>query len=151
MNLETWADGKTVLEDFKYLNQLIQEPEYSSEIKSELLRTMRRHRGLITRGKSKFIILRKIRGRFLYRPKNKPAQIVAKGRSKWIGWFELLREPVKQTAIENTARIIGLLKTDVLCVVEAEDRIGLKRFNDDVLPVYLLWAMEEAERRQESE
>jgi endonuclease/exonuclease/phosphatase family metal-dependent hydrolase len=134
MNLDTWEEGKPVLEDFKRLNELIQESVYSDEIKSELLDVMKRHKGLITDKYSKFIRLRDIRGSFLKVPKGKPAEIVANGRGDWIGWFELEREPVKETATENTARIIGLLDTDVLCVVEAENRISLKRFNEDVLP-----------------
>ena len=135
MNLDTWAEGKPVLEDFKSLNELIQEPAYPDQIKSELVDIMQRHRGLLTRGLSKFIRLRDIRGDFVKTPKNKPAEIVANGRADWIGWFELETEPVKETATENTARIMGLLNADVLSVIEAEDRIGLKRFNEDVLPI----------------
>jgi len=134
LNLDTWAEGKPVLEDFQRLNTLIQEPQYTSAIQAELLAIMKRHKGLLTQGESKFIRLRDIRGQFLSRPKNKPVEIAAAGRADWIGWFELERGPVRETATENTARIIGLLQADVLCVVEAEDRIGLKRFNQDVLP-----------------
>jgi endonuclease/exonuclease/phosphatase family metal-dependent hydrolase len=134
MNLDTWAKGKAILEDFKRLNQLIQKTEYSEKIKAELLKIMKRNRGLITNRKSKYIRLRDIRGRFMKRPKNKPAEIVAGGRGDWIGWFELIKEAVKETATENTGRIIGLLNADVLCVIEAENRIGLKRFSNDVLP-----------------
>lgn len=134
MNLDTWVDGKPVLEDFKRLNELIQEPVYSGEIKSELLDIMKRHKGLLTRGLSKFIRLRGIRGDFLKTPKDKPVEIAANGRGDWIGWFELEREPVKETVTENIARIIDMLDADVLCVVEAEDRISLKHFNKDVLP-----------------
>lgn len=134
MNLDSWAEGKPVLEDFNRLNNLIQEVNYTPAIRAELLEIMKRHRGLISNGLSKFIRLRDIRGRFLARPRNKPAEIAADGRADWIGWFELEREAVKETATLNTARIIGLLGADVLCVVEAENRIGLKRFNEDVLP-----------------
>jgi hypothetical protein len=134
MNLNTWSDGKPVLEDFKRLNELIQESVYSDEIKSDLLDIMKRHKGLLTRRLSKFIRLRSIRGDFLKTRKDGPVEIAANGRGDWIGWFELEREPVKETATENTARIIGLLDADVLCVVEAEDRISLKHFNQDVLP-----------------
>ena len=134
MNLESWADGKVALEDFKRLNELIQEDQYSDGIKSELLEIMKRQKGLLTQGKSKFIQLFDVRGKFLYRPQNKPVEIAAGGRSDWIGWFELIKEPVKQTAIENTARVIGLLNVDILSVIEAEDRTGLKRFNEDILP-----------------
>ena len=135
MNLDTWAEGKPILEDFGRLNGLIQEPAYTDAIKSELLDIMKRHKGLLSTNKeSKYILLRDIRGQLFSKPKNKPAEIVATGRGDWIGWFELVTEPIKETATENTARVIGLLQTDVLCVVEAEDRIMLDRFNQGVLP-----------------
>jgi endonuclease/exonuclease/phosphatase family metal-dependent hydrolase len=107
---------------------------YTDVVQSELLEIMKRHRGLTTQGTSKYLRLRDIRGKLLRKPKNKPVEIAASGRGDWIGWFELEREPVKETATENTARVIGLLNADVLCVVEAENRISLKRFNDDVMP-----------------
>lgn len=132
MNLDTWAAGKGILEDFARLNTLIQEPEYTPDISSELLELMQRNKGLLTTGKSQYICLRDPRGD-LVRKSGGKYSIAATGRAAWIGWFELLKEPVKQTATENTARIIGLLQADVLAVVEAESRLCLKRFNDGVL------------------
>jgi len=134
MNLPTWAEGKPILEDFHQLNMLIQEQTYTDAIKSELLDIMKRHNGLLSSKESKYILLRDVRGKLFSKPKNKPYQITANGRSDWIGWFELKTEPVNEIATENTARVISLLETDVICVVEAEDRIVLKRFNQDVLP-----------------
>lgn len=134
MNLEDWADGRPILEDFTRLNVLVQEASYSNAIKSELLDIMKRHKGLLTNGVSKFIRLREIRGKFLFKPQGQPIEIGADGRLDWIGWFELVTEPVKATATENTGRVIGLLNADVLCVIEAEDRTGLKHFNEGVLP-----------------
>jgi hypothetical protein len=134
MNLDTWTDGKKILEDFKHLNQLIQRQTYTNATKSDLLEVMGRHSGLLSKGESKFICLRDVRGQFLARPRNKPVEIAANGRADWIGWFELLTEPVKETATENTARIIKLVHADVQCIVEAEDRTGLCRFNEGVLP-----------------
>lgn len=135
LNLSTWAEGRPVLEDYGRLNTLIQEPVYTDPIKAELLEIMERHPGLLTQEESEFLRLRDIRGKFLARPQGKPVEIGAAGRMDWIGWFELQREPVEETATENTARIIGLLDADVLCVMEAENRTGLKRFNDEVLPM----------------
>ncbi len=132
MNLDTWADGKPVLEDFSRLNALIQKPDYTPDVASELLDLMQRNKGLLTVGKSKFIELREIRGQ-LARKWGGKYEIAAAGRADWIGWFELVKEAVKQTAVENTARVIGLLQADVLAVVEAENRICLKRFNNDVM------------------
>lgn len=133
MNLTNWKEGEKILADFNDLNLLIQEEVYTSKVKAELLKTMKRNGGLTTTGVSPYIRLREIRGRLLAKPKNKPVQIAASGRNDWIGWFELENEAVKQTAIENTGRVMGLVKADVLCVVECDNRICLKRFNKDVL------------------
>jgi endonuclease/exonuclease/phosphatase family metal-dependent hydrolase len=96
---------------------------------------MGRHPGLATSNKeSKFMILRDIRGQLFRKPKNGPAEIVATGREDWIGWFELKTEPITARAVENTARIINIVNADVICIVEAEDRTGLKRFNETALP-----------------
>ncbi len=135
MNLDSWTQGKSVLEDFGRLNQLIQEPAYTDEIKSELLTIMKRNKGLLSSNReSKYIVLREIRGKFLTLSRNKAPEIGAGGRADWIGWFELVKEPVGESATENTARIIGLLNADVISVVEAENRVLLKRFAEDVLP-----------------
>lgn len=135
MNLDTWAEGKPILDDFHRLTELIQEPTYTVVIKSELLDIMKRNKGLLSPNKeSKYIQLRDVRGKLFSKPKNKPYEITANGRGDWIGWFELKTEHIKEIATENTARVIGLLETDVLCVIETENRIVLNRFNKDVLP-----------------
>lgn len=136
MNLDTWDEGSLVLADFQRLNELIQKPAYSDAVKKELLAILQqpRNKGLITNGKSGFIQLHETRGRLLRRPRGGRVEVAVAGRAEWIGWFELLKEPVRQTATENTARVIGLLEADALAVIEAEDRTGLKRFNEGVLP-----------------
>lgn len=134
MNLATWADGKAVLDDFAALHALVSKDEYADADKAEMLAIMGRHRGLLSQGVSKFLRLREVRGDFVKKPGSGPAQVVASGRGDWIGWFELVKEPVKAVATENTARVIRELACDALCVIEAEDRVALKRFNDAVLP-----------------
>jgi hypothetical protein len=42
MSLDTWENGKKILEDFKRLNKLIQEPIHTDAIKKERLPTMNR-------------------------------------------------------------------------------------------------------------
>jgi endonuclease/exonuclease/phosphatase family metal-dependent hydrolase len=132
MNLDTWAEGRQVLADFARLNELIQEPVYTATMKAEMLTILAQHPGLRTQGESRFMFYRQIRGTLAN--KTTPARITANGRGDWIGWFELKTEAVKATATENTARIVGLVNADVLCVVEAEDRIALKHFNEHVFP-----------------
>lgn len=130
----TWSDNKKVLEDFAELTKLTEKAVYSSADKAKMLTIMDRNAGLLTVGKSRYILLNKIRGSFTRKPKGKPVEIVANGRGDWIGWFELRKEHVEEVAIENTARIINEVNADVLCVVEADNRIVLTRFNDQVIP-----------------
>ncbi|MFN8140072.1 MAG: hypothetical protein U0R49_09775 [Fimbriimonadales bacterium] len=135
MNLPNWKDGKPILSDYYELNNLIQQKKYTPAIKKKILQVMDRHQGLKTKSQSKYLRLRDIRGGLLAKPRGGPIGIKANGRSDWIGWFELEREPISEVATENTARVIDLLDADILCVIEAENRTTLKRFNDEVLPV----------------
>src|SRR5206468_11173887 len=59
---------------------------------------------------------------------------VASGRSDWIGWVDLQKEPVSAAATENTARVCAEVEADVQGVVEVENRIALQHFNDQVIP-----------------
>ena len=132
MNLDSWSDGKVILEDYARLNDLIQSPTYTDKIKTDLLEIMKRYKGLPTTGQSTYIRLNESREKLLKQKTGKPVEIGAGGRGDWIGWFELVKAPIREAAIENTARVIDLLKTDIISVIEAEDRISLKKFNDDV-------------------
>jgi endonuclease/exonuclease/phosphatase family metal-dependent hydrolase len=134
MNLSTWEEGGQVLQDFADLSNLIQKQQYSQSDKDKILEIMKRHKGLIMTGESKHIRLNEIRGRLLKKRQDAPVEIGVNGRHDWIGWFELKRETIKEAAIENTARVISEVNSDILCMVEVESRIAANRFNDSVIP-----------------
>jgi hypothetical protein len=46
---------------------------------------------------------------------------------------ELATEPINETTVDMTARVIHDVTADVLCVVEAENRPSLDRFNQERL------------------
>jgi hypothetical protein len=75
-------------------------------------------------------VLRQVRRRLVRRPRAGGVEVVATGRSDWVGWVDLTTEPVTAAAIANTARVIHDLNPDVPGVVEAENRIVLKHFTD---------------------
>ena len=133
MNLPKWTDGKKILQDFSELNDLIAQGTYTAATKKRLLTIMARNKGLLTRSKSKFIRLRETRGKLVYKPVGKPREIRFDGRSEWVGWFELIEDRLNEVAIYNTARIVNAIDADILCVVEADNRIALTRFNSTVL------------------
>lgn len=48
--------------------------------------------------------------------------------------MELATEPINELTVEMTARVIQDVHADVLCVVEAENRPSLDRFNQERIP-----------------
>jgi endonuclease/exonuclease/phosphatase family metal-dependent hydrolase len=132
MNLEEWADGKKILEEFSKFNARIQKDVYTAADKTAILNSAEAL-GILKKDDNKFVILRQNHGRLLKRPANKPVEVVASGRGDWIGWLELHRETVNEIATQMTARVIEEVAADVLAVVEAEDRIALARFDEQLL------------------
>jgi endonuclease/exonuclease/phosphatase family metal-dependent hydrolase len=123
-----------VLQDYSRLTELTQKQEYSDADKNEMLTIMERNEGLLATGESAYIRLNEVREKFIKRSHDGQVTIIPDGRADWIGWFELKKEPIKEKALENTARVIREVKADILCVVEADNRIALNRFNDLVIP-----------------
>ena len=132
MNLESWSEGKEILAEYNHLNTILQEPFYTAEHKQAILRAIERL-GLNRDDESEFVILRQNRGRLLKRSLSGPPEVVAEGRSDWVGWLDLKREAVNEVAIEMTAKVIQDVNADILAVIEAEDRIALVRFNEQLL------------------
>jgi endonuclease/exonuclease/phosphatase family metal-dependent hydrolase len=79
--------------------------------------------------------LRKNRGSFDSEPSDphRNVEITANGRDDWIGWLELVTEPVNETGTRMTAKVIRDIDADIIAIVEAEDRPSLLRFNHDLL------------------
>lgn len=114
------------------LNALFQKAHYSAADKTKMLKLLD-SLGIKKTDEGKYVILRKIRGQFIKRPKNKPVEIVANGRGDWVGWVELKMAHVNETAIMNTGRVIRDVDADIVVVIEAEHRVALKQFSDIVL------------------
>lgn len=131
LNQETWAEGKDVLGAYSRLGARLQQEVYTDADKEAILADLDLL-GLKRSDESSFAILRQNRGGLVKRASNS-TQIVAGGREDWVGWVELKTEAVNVVATRMTAKVIKDVNADVLAVVEAEDRIALKRFNDQLL------------------
>ncbi len=132
MNLEDWEKGKPILTEYSRLNNLLLEPEYTSAKKSEILEALDRL-GLLKSDNSQYATLRQNHGQLVKRPRTGSPEIVAEGRTDWIGWVELKTESVNEIAMKMTARVIQDVNADILAVVEAENRIALSHFNEQLL------------------
>lgn len=81
---------------------------------------------------SRFIKINETRGRLLGRRGGQRA-VVANGRRDWDGFIEFKRSKFNNVTQKNIAKVIRTVNADVLGVVEAEDRLVLKRFDSDRL------------------
>ena len=125
MNSDDPAKTTEVLADVAALQTLIEQPAYSEADKARMLELLKKHKAL---GESGAFFLQETRRRLVSNGK-----IIADGRGDWMGWIEWRRELIQAPAIENTGRIIGEVKADVLCLVEVESRPVLRSFNDTIL------------------
>ncbi|RIA46355.1 endonuclease/exonuclease/phosphatase family metal-dependent hydrolase [Hephaestia caeni] len=133
MNLDSWEEGRPVLEKFAELNGLLGEIDYTQSDKNRMVELMH-DLGLAKSDTGPFVILRRNRGGLLRRPTTGGIVIDANGRADWVGSLELRDAPVNEHAMRNTARVIMDLEADVLGVVEAESRPVLSAFNTEILP-----------------
>ncbi|MHC2997783.1 hypothetical protein OB08_00060 [Microbacterium sp. HJ5] len=131
----------TVLRAHARVNELFEREVYTPEVKAEILLLLGelkllRDDGDATR-RSTYVVLRRIRGRLLRRPKNDPdgsaVTVVADGRADWTGWVDLIKDRIDERAISNTARVIREVWADIVGIVEAEDRLTLARFTDSLV------------------
>jgi endonuclease/exonuclease/phosphatase family metal-dependent hydrolase len=129
LDQRTWALGRPVLEAFQRACTLLEEIDYTDEIKHDILRELHRL-GLRNGDTAKFARLRQNRGRLLRRSRDGQVRVVAGGRADWIGWVELTTGRVDELALMNTARVLHDVGADIVGVIETESRLALKRFAD---------------------
>lgn len=132
LNGKTIAEGKEILKAHADINAIISKQTYTKADKAKIV-TLLETLGLTKSDANKFAILRQNHGHLVKRAKGKPIEVVADGRDDWIGWVDLVVEPVNEKATRNTARVIADIGADVIGVVEAENRPALVRFNEDLL------------------
>lgn len=130
-NLEDQAKGAEITDAVAEFNVLINKDDYSAADKARMLELIKKLK--LTSPNPPFVIFRKIRGALWKQPKGAPMIIVANGRADWVGWVELKTEPNNAIAVMNTGRVIKAVGADILAVIEAEDRVALKQFSDQVL------------------
>lgn len=140
-----WSIGEPVLAAYREVNDLFQLANYDDGSKDRMKSLLldldiyrRNSDGALKRKRSQFprwAWMRKNRGSFDREPRDSTEDVVitASGRSDWIGWVELAKEPVNEISTRMTAQVIRDLDADIIAVVEAEDRPSLVRFNKEML------------------
>ena len=145
LGVDDWDLGRPILVAYEQVNALMAESSYTPQIKQTLIDLLVQldiyylnAHGVARRRETqdpRWAWLRKNRGAFDREPQDetKGIEVVANGRSEWIGWVELQKETVDELATRMTARVIADVNADVLAVIEADDRPSLVRFNRELL------------------
>jgi endonuclease/exonuclease/phosphatase family metal-dependent hydrolase len=133
LNLDTWDEGRKILEAFTELNELFEEPVYTDANKTRMLALMS-ILGLDKKNDSKFVILRESRGQFVTHSMIGGTKVKATGRGDWVGWLELKTELVNERATRNSAQVVRDVNPDVIAVIEAENRQALMQFSNKLMP-----------------
>lgn len=130
-NEDRQASAQSAIRSVASLNSLFEHDNYTANRKRRML-------DLVTQlqlnrfNEGPLALIRTIRGKIFRRPRSGGIEVVAGGRDDWIGWAELKTAPVDEIAILNTGRVIRDVAADILAVIEAEDRVSLKKFSDFV-------------------
>lgn len=132
MDLDTWKEGRPVLEKFAALNSLLGESDYTAARKRRMVQLLA-DLGLEKSDTGPFVLLRRNHGGLLKRPKSGGIEITAEGRADWIGSLELRDETVNEQAIRNTGSVLRDIHADIVGIVEAESRPVLVKFNDEMI------------------
>ena len=132
LNGDMAAGVNPVLDHFAELNALIDKPNYAPADKARMLELLTAL-DLEESDTGDFVILRQNRGHFVKRPRAGGIEIIANGRSDWVGWIELRTEAVNERALLHTADVVRDVNADIFATIEAENRIALKRFSETLL------------------
>ena len=133
LNLDTWAEGKSILEMYAEMNELFEEELYDARIKARMLELLKKL-GIDKKNDSRFVILRESRGKLISYSMITGTRIKAAGRSDWLGWLELKTELINETATRNSAQVVRDVMPDVIGIIECEDRKALLQFSGVLMP-----------------
>jgi endonuclease/exonuclease/phosphatase family metal-dependent hydrolase len=133
LNLDTWAEGKKILEMYAELNLLFEEATYTEAIQARILALLKAL-GIDKKNDSKFVILRESRGHLVTHSMVRGTTVKATGRNDWVGWLELKTELINEAATRNSAQVVRDINPDVIGIIEAEDRKALMQFSGVLMP-----------------
>ncbi len=133
MELEGFsATGKEVLKDVADLEALLEKTSYADSVGVEIVKILNKYFHELP--SNPWFRINEIREKlFSIKQDGTGVALKARGRGSWLGWVELLKQNTNEVSIQNTARVVKAIDADILCVVEVDDRIALRRFNEYLL------------------
>jgi endonuclease/exonuclease/phosphatase family metal-dependent hydrolase len=133
------SEAKPILKAYYWLVNTCEKATYSESDKVQMLSYIKEY--VEPKKKTdKYITINQVKGKLYSNYKGK-LSLKANGRSDWLGWVELIKNEVNEIATQNTAKVIEEINADILCCVEAENRVVLQNFNKYLLNSKYKYAM----------
>lgn len=124
--------GDTILHRIGEFRRILKQKEYTATDKRTLLREYTKGTGGAAPLKD-FINIREDRGKLWKKRGWAIVGVKADGKGDWDGTVEFKKAKFSEVGRENTGEVIKKVKADIACIVEADNRPGLKRFDTEVL------------------
>lgn len=133
-NFEDKSIGDKILDRIDAFQKVLRKDVYSAANKRFLMREYFREGDTPnTEALKNYLLLREDRGKLWKRKKFATIGVEANGAGDVDLTIEFKKARWNQRARENTAKVIKSVKAGVACIVEADDRLSLRRFDTQML------------------
>ncbi len=132
-------EAKQILQDVKQLNELLEKESYDGPIGQKILGLLTKYffekkAGKYVAKKNPYIFITEIKEKLYSVSKDGSGpKLKANGRTDWFGWVEFRKSNTNDIALLNTGRVLNEVRADIVCCVEVDNRIALKRFSEEVM------------------
>ena len=133
-NFRDRSIGDNLLERIGEFRKRAKKQSYTSADKQAMVRAFTHDGGTpATAPLSRYISIREDMGKFWKRRNRKIVGVKAGGSGDWDGSIEFKRAKFSEVGRKNTAKVVRAVKADVACIVEADSRPSLKKFDTESL------------------
>jgi endonuclease/exonuclease/phosphatase family metal-dependent hydrolase len=133
-NFQDKSVGDAILKRIGEFRKILKKTSYTAADKTKLLKEF--NTGTPANNEpplKEFINIREDRGKLWKKSGWAITGVKASGSGDWDGTVEFKKAKFNEIGRENTAKVIKKVKADVACIVEADNRPGLKSFDTDLL------------------
>lgn len=133
-NFRDKSVGDAILKRIGEFRQILKKTSYTTSDKNKLLKEF--NVGTPANNElplKAFIAIREDRGKLWKKRGWSITGVKANGEGDWDGTVEFKKAKFSEIGRKNTAKVIRSVKADVACIVEADNRPGLKSFDTDLL------------------
>lgn len=133
-NFRKKEEGDAILKRIDAFQKTLRKSSYSAADKNKLVKEYTEGDAANKKPPLKnYIKILEDRGKLWKKQGYTVVGVRASGRNDWDGTIEFKKAKFSDVGRENTAKVIKKVKADIACIVEADNRLGLKSFDANLL------------------